>query len=248
MLNKKFSLLALPLVATLSLQASNPFNDPFFNDPFGDDIFKEMFQMQKEMDHMFQRMQERRLQRSSNLISPLGTYKMAVKSQFTDKGDHYELITNIPESKENHINIDTENGRMSITAKIVHKEEKKTNGILSRSSSVRMYQQAVSIPMDADEGSIKTEYRNGKLIISMDKKKGFLTPNSVQINGKTQQIKTDKPKTLQKNKQKDRVEITKEFDQTPQKKGEKVPEKSHPKESNSTIKKEVIHSDKNSVI
>jgi hypothetical protein len=137
---------------------------------------------------------------------------------------------------------------MSITAKIVHKEEKKTNGILSRSSSVRMYQQAVSMPLDADESSIKTEYRNGKLIISIDKKKGLLIPNSIQINGKMQQIKTDKPKTLQKNKQKDRVEITKEFDQTPKKKGEKVPEKSHSKESNSTIKKEVIHSDKNSVI
>jgi len=198
MLNKKISILALPILATLSLQASNPFNDPFFNDPFGDDIFKEMMQMQKEMDNMFERMQERRLQRSSNLISPLGTYKMAVRSQFTDKGDHYELITNIPESKENHININTENGRMSITAKIVHKEKKKTNSMLSSSSSVRMYQQAVSLPADADESTIKTEYKNGKLIISIDKKKGFSTANTVKINGKTEQIKTDKIEKLKK--------------------------------------------------
>jgi len=248
MLNKKFPLLVLPLLATLSLQASNPFNDPFFNDPFGDDIFKEMLQMQKEMDHMFQRMQKRREQRSSNLISPLGTYKMAVKSQFIDKGDHYELITNIPESKENHINIDTANGYMSITAKIVHKEEKKNNGMLSRSNSVRMYQQAVSMPADADDSSIKTEYKNEKLIISMDKKNGFLIPNTVQINGKIQGIETDKSKTVQKNKQKEKVKITKEFDQTPQKKEDNVSKKSHLKESNSTIKKEIINSDKNSMI
>ncbi len=225
MLNKKISLLALPLLATLSLQASNPFNDPFFNDPFGDDIFKEMLQMQKEMDHMFQRMQKRREQRSSNLISPLGTYKMAVKSQFMDKGDHYELITNIPESKENHINIDTANGYMSITAKIVHKEEKKNNGMLSLSNSVRMYQQAVSIPTDADNGSIKTEYKNGKLIIYMDKKNGFVITNTVQVNGKIQEIKTDKSKTIQKSKQKEKVKITKEFDQTPQKKEDNVSKK-----------------------
>jgi HSP20 family molecular chaperone IbpA len=253
MLSKKLSLLALPLVATLSLQAANPFNDPFFSDPFGDDIFKEMLQMQKEMDHMFNRMQERRLQRSSNLISPLGTYKMAVRSQFTDKGDHYELMTNIPESKENHINIDTENGRMSITAKIVHEEEKKTKGLISRSSSVQMYQQAVSLPSDADDGSIKTAYRNGKLLISIAKKKGLATPkNTVHINGKIAEIKTDKPVVVQKNTQAKKVEITKEFDQTPEKKVEKKPakvaEQSHPKEGNGTIKKEIMHTDKNSMI
>ena len=257
MLSKKFSFIVLPLVATLSLQAANPFNDPFFNDPFGDDIFKEMMQMQKEMDHMFNRMQERRQQRSSNLISPLGTYKMAVKSQFTDKGDHYELMTNIPESKENHINIDTENGRMSITAKIVHKDEKKTKGMVSRSSSVRMYQQAVSIPSDADEGSIKTAYRNSKLIITIAKKKGLAIPkNTVQINGKTQVIKTDKQAVVENKKPTQKVEITKEFDQTPEKTIEKkvekqavkAPAQSHPKEGNGTIKKEIIHTDKNSMI
>jgi HSP20 family molecular chaperone IbpA len=182
---------------------------------------------------------------------------MAVRSQFTDKGDHYELMTNIPESKENHINIDTENGRMSITAKIVHKDEKKTKGMVSRSSSVRMYQQAVSIPLDADEGSIKTAYKNSKLVITIAKKKGLATPNNtVQINGKTQVIKTDKQAVVENKKPTQKVEITKEFDQTPEKTIEKKVEKqaakaaeqSHPKEGNGTIKKEIIHTDKNSMI
>ena len=239
MLSKKLSLLALPLVAAISLQAGNPFNDPFFNDPFGDGIFKEMMQMQKDMDKMFQRMQERRLQRSSNLISPLGTYKMAVNSQFVDKGNHYELMTNIPESKENHINIDTADGRMSITAKIVHNEEKKSNGMLSKSSSVRMYQQAVNIPTDADEDSIKTEYKNGKLVIYMNKKKALQKANTVQINGKTQKIKInktekrEKPVTVEKIEHKNSVKITKEFDQTPV---NKANEKKPLNEANSTVK------------
>jgi len=244
MATKKLALLTLPLLATFSLHAANAFHDPFFQDPFGDDIFKEMMQMQRDMDKMFDRMQHRREQRSSGLVNPLGTYRMAVRSQFTEQGDHYELMTNIPESKENHINIDTENGRMSITAKIVQNKEKKTNGMLSRSSSVRMYQQAVAMPADADEESIQTEYRNGKLIISVAKKRGLVTPNSVQINGKTQMIKTN---MVQKSEQKKRVEITKEFDQTPEK-IEDPAGKSYPKESNSTIKKEIIHSDKNSMI
>jgi len=179
MLKKKLLLLTLPVVTALSLHASDPFNDPFFNDPFGDDIFKEMMQMQKEMDKMFERMHQRMNQRSSGLLSPLGTYKMAVQNQLVDKGDHYELATNIPESKENHIDINTANGMMSITAKIVQEKEQKSPYGVSQSRSVRMYQQSTSLPVDADESAIKTTYKNGRLVIIIGKKKSAVkTPKA----------------------------------------------------------------------
>jgi len=172
MFKKKVSLLLLPLATTLSLHAANPFNDPFFSDPFGDDIFKEMFQMQKDMDKMFERMHHRMMQRSSGTISPLGTYKMAVGNQLVDKGDHYELATNIPESKENHIDINTANGMMNITAKIVQQKEEKSQYGVSQSRSVRVYQQSTALPSDADDAAIKTIYKGGKLVVSIGKKVG----------------------------------------------------------------------------
>lgn len=242
MLVKKLSLLALPMITTLSLQAADSFNDPFFQDPFGDDIFKEMMQMQTNMDKMFDRMHQRMQQRSAGTISPLGTYNMTVQSQFIDKGNHYKLITNIPESKENHIDINTANGMMSITAKIIRKEEKEAAGMVSRSSTVRMYQQAISIPNDADEATIKTAYKNRKLVISIDKKKGSTKTNTVLINGKEQQIKTQKNETTQKTLPSIRPELKKEFNNT-QKKVDKI----NNKEGNNRIKKEFIHSDKNSM-
>jgi len=168
MLNKKLSLFVLPLVATLSLQA----NDPFMQDPFGDDIFKEMMQMQQDMDRMFERMHSRIQQRTTNQISPMGTYKIQQPSQFVDKRDHYEFVTTIPESKENQIDIHTENGVMSITAKIIQKQETKTANGYSSSSSMRMYQQSVPLPADADEATINMGYVDGKLVISVSKKKG----------------------------------------------------------------------------
>jgi len=168
MLNKKLSLLVLPFVATLSLQA----NDPFMQDPFGDDIFKEMMQMQQNMDTMFQRMHNRMQQRSSKQIAPIGTYKIQQPNQFIDKGDHYEFVTTIPESKENQIDINTQNGVMSITAKIIQKHETKTaNGYIS-SSSMRMYQQSMPLPQNADEGMINMAYIAGKLVVSVQKRKG----------------------------------------------------------------------------
>jgi len=169
---KKISTLLLPLVATMALQANDPLDDPFFKDPFGDDIFGEMMQMQQDMDKMFERMHQRIQKRSSGSLSPVGTYKMAIQNQVTDQGDHYAFVTSIPESKENHIDINSENGTMSITAKIIEEKENKTANSVSSSRSVRMYQQSILLPKDADESAISTAYKKGRLVVLIQKKNG----------------------------------------------------------------------------
>jgi len=205
MLNKKLSLFVLPLVATLSLSANDPFNDPFFQDPFGDDIFKEMMQMQRNMDKMFERMHNRIQQRTTNQIAPMGTYKIQQPSQFIDKNDHYEFVTTIPESKENQIDIHTENGVMAITAKIIEKHEHKTANSYSTSSSMRMYQQSVPLPSDADEATINMGYVDGKLVISVNKKNGakVIKNTPVKVEKKTEtKVKTVEPKKDENNTKK----------------------------------------------
>jgi HSP20 family molecular chaperone IbpA len=196
MLNKKLSLLVLPLVATLSLQANDPFNDPFFQDPFGDDIFKEMMQMQQNMDKMFNRMHQRMQQRTSRQIAPMGTYKIQQQSQFVDKGDHYEFVTTIPESKENQIDINTQNGVMSITAKIIQKHETKTANGYSSSSSMQMYQQSMPLPKDADEATTNMGYVDGKLVVSVEKSISTkkIVPNKSTINSSKVQKKENSEK------------------------------------------------------
>ena len=239
MLKKKLLLLTLPVVTMLSLHASDPFNDPFFNDPFGDDIFKEMMQMQKNMDKMFERMQQRMNQRSSGLVSPLGTYKMAVQNQLVDKGDHYELVTNIPESKENHIDINTANGIMNITAKIVQEKEEKNQYGVSQSRSVRMYQQSTSLPSDADESAISTSYKNGKLVVRVGKKHGITKTKAVTIPASKPAVKTEMKKSAEKivvpkaNYENKKVQKDKNPNPTDEKKEQKnIPQK----EGNNTIK------------
>jgi len=190
MFKKKFSLLVLPVVAAVSLHAqspmNDPFNDPFFQDPFGDDIFKEMMQMQRQMDEMFSRMQQRINQRTARLIHPsMGMYRLSAQGQFVDKGDHYELVTNIPESKENKIDIRTQNGMLTLSAKIVHEEEQKNNGMVSISKSIQSYQQTTSLPANADEGKIGSVFKNGRLMITVGKKQGSVsTPKAAKLTPK----------------------------------------------------------------
>jgi HSP20 family protein len=177
MLHKKISFLVVPLITALSLQANDPFNDPFFKDPFGDDIFKEMMQMQRDMDKMFEKMHNRMQQRSTRQINPLGTFQIKSQSQFVDKGDHYAFISSIPESKENQIDIHTQNGVISITAKVVQTQENNTSNSYSSSSTMQMYQQSMPLPVDADEQSVNMKYEDGKLVITVQKKKGTtITP------------------------------------------------------------------------
>lgn len=203
--NKKLSLFVLPLVATLSLQANDPMNGSFFNDPFGDDIFKEMMQMQQKMDKMFNRMHQRIQQRTTSQIAPLGTYKIQQQSQFIDKGDHYEFISSIPESKENQIDINTQNGVMSISAKIIEKHENKTANGYSSSSLMRMYQQSMPLPQDADEATINMGYVDGKLVVFINKHKG--ASNAKNVVPKTE-MKKEKLKLNGLNKTKKIIKIS----------------------------------------
>jgi len=190
MLENKLRLLMLPLLTSLTLQA----NDPFMQDPFGDNIFKEMMQMQQEMDKMFNRMNQRIQQRSIRSVSPIGTYKIAQPQAFVDKKDHYEYITSIPKNKENQIDINAKDGVMSITAKIIEKHENKTANSYSSSNSMRMYQQTIPLPTDADAGSISAEYKEEKLIILVNKLKNLPKIQSkIYINGKATTLnKTEK--------------------------------------------------------
>jgi len=234
-MTKKIVLSLTALFASLNLHAADPFNDPFFQDPFGDDIFKEMMQMQAQMDKMFERMHQRMLQRTQRSIGPVAQFKIPGQSGFVDKGDHYELLTTIPESKENHIDIQTKDGMISITAKVVQEQEHKTPNGIAKSSSVRVYQQAVTLPQDVDVSSITTEYRDGRLVVKIAKK-GAATPQQKPATKQEASLSKSAKPAVETKKQESKEERY------------KSPSKSNPDtkkqgDQNGIIKKMTINSD-----
>ncbi len=200
MFSKKFSLFVLPFMTMVSLQA----NDSVFNDPFGDDIFKEMYQMQKEMDKAFERMHERMNQRTKLWDYPtrqtfIPSNRMRTASLLEDKGTHYEYNTQIPENQNNQIDISINDGVLHLKATV--NTVKKTNepNINMQQHYVSMIQRSETLPQDADARSLKSEYKNGLLVLTLQKKKSLTKPVG--------KAKKKKPKeTLKTEKVKEKIE------------------------------------------
>ncbi len=174
MFYKKISTVALSLMASLSLYASDPFGGMVVSDPFGDSIFQEMLQMQQRMHQSFEQM------RQGNQL-PLGHYTLSHASHFNDKGDHYELLTSIPKNPDNQIDITTHHGILSIHAKVIQKQEQKSGQSYQKSTAMQMYHQRMALPLDADTTKLKADYKEGKLLITLGKKRSHTPAHGTQI-------------------------------------------------------------------
>ena len=177
MSSKKISLFVLPFIAMVSLQA----NDPFVNDPFGDDIFKEMYKMQKEMDKIFERMNQRMDQRSKLWNYPtrqtfIPSNRMKRDSLLEDKGTHYEYNTQIPEGQDNQIDITINDGVLNLKATVDAVKKTDNPNMKIQQHYVSMIQRSETLPKDADTTSLKSEYKNGLLVLTLQKKKSLNQP------------------------------------------------------------------------
>lgn len=192
MFGKKISLFILPFIAIGTLQA----NDYFLNDPFGDDIFKEM---DKIFERMHQRVEQRTQQWSDTTLIP-DSNPVAVKSLLEDKGTHYEYNTQIKESQNSQIDISTENGilHLKVTTDTSKKEEQPH--IQMQQHYVGMMHRSQALPNDVDAGSLKSEYKNGMLILTLQKTRSQKVPAVDEAEKKTPALL---PETFKKQEKKD---------------------------------------------
>ncbi|OYY30324.1 MAG: hypothetical protein B7X69_09280 [Sulfurovum sp. 39-42-12] len=157
MFGQKLSFLLLPLMLGGTLQA---------NDPFGDDIFREMYQMQKEMDKLFERMHQRAQDRTQHFSNTPHASLSGTSALLEDKGGYYEYNTQIKENQDSQISVTIENGILHM--KVSTDSSKKENQ--TQEHFVSMIQRSQSLPSDADAGTLKSEFKNGFLIITLQKK------------------------------------------------------------------------------
>jgi hypothetical protein len=120
---------------------------------------------------------------------------------------------------------------ISISAKIVHEEQQKTNGMVSTSKSIQSFQQSTSLPADADESNIKSEFKNGRLVITIGKKqpttaaKATTTPPASQPAAETVKIPSLQEKKNEKQLPKidEKLKKVQPASPKPNQKGEQTP-------------------------
>ncbi len=168
----------LPVITALTfgaLSLSADINKTF--DPFEDmhQIRQHMIKMQEEMDKIFGNFhQKMRMDSRFGDFEPFKNsfFKIEPAVDFKDKGDHYEIKANIPGADNQKIDVSAKDGMLKIEATTSKShEEKKDDKFLKQERYMGSYLRELSLPKDADEGSIKNSYKDGVLTVTIKKKK-----------------------------------------------------------------------------
>jgi len=167
----------LALLPMVSLQADNnltnsdPFGSVFQDDPF----FKDFQKLQSDMDKVFENFHKRAFSHMpmmhvpTDLKSEFGSINL--KTDVVDKGDHYEVVADLPNVDKPNIDVTAKDGVLTIKAESKKSnDEKKGDKIIRQERFVGSFYRSMTLPKDANEGAVKTEYKDGVLTVTIPKR------------------------------------------------------------------------------
>jgi HSP20 family protein len=136
------------------------------------DPFAEMQQMQKDIDGAIQRATQQLRLGSASIPDWNGAAGFSSALDVRDRGDHYEVRADLPNTDQKDVKVTTEGDRGVRVDVTQHQEQKKdANGTQSTFSEFDSYDQLVTLPGPADMKDMKVDNHNGELIITIPKAK-----------------------------------------------------------------------------
>lgn len=112
-----------------------------------------------------------------------GMLKPALDIQETDK--QYKIALEVPGVEEKDIQITLDNDVLLVRGEKRQEQETKDGGFHRVERSYGSFQRALNLPADANQDTIKAAFKNGVLMITMEKREAS-TPKqgrSIPING-----------------------------------------------------------------
>jgi len=170
----RFKKTLVSLAAALTLGGTAATADVALTQPADTfDPFAEMQRMQQQMDQIFEQFHQH--MRMDSHFAGFDTLGSRPAVDFQEKGDVYLLKANIPGADGQKINVSAQNGTLKIeatTQKSDEEENKSKEGRFIRHERYfGSYTRILSLPADADESKIKTDYKDGVLTVTIEKKK-----------------------------------------------------------------------------
>lgn len=123
--------------------------------------FKELHEMQREFDRIFSKF-------NSRFFDDDFFYKPLV--DMTQTKNEYIIKMDVPGVNNSSIKTIVENNVLSVKAEIDKQTESNSSSYIRKERYINKFQRSLTLPMDADTSKMKTDYKNGVLIITIPKK------------------------------------------------------------------------------
>ncbi|WP_373001584.1 Hsp20/alpha crystallin family protein [Sulfurimonas sp.] len=87
-----------------------------------------------------------------------------------EQDNQYIITMELPGLEKENIHLKTEGGKLFISAKSLKEDDNNTTTYYRHERRLSSYKRIIRLPSDADEKSMRSEYKNGLLSITFDKK------------------------------------------------------------------------------
>ncbi len=139
----------------------------FFNE--NKNPFIEMERLQHRMENNFKNI-ENYFQAIPSFNKFTSEFYRIPRFDMKEQKGKYIITMEIPGSLADAIESKIENGKLSINAKILQEKDDNTTSYYRHERHASSYRHEVDLPTDADANSLQKEYKDGLLIISINKK------------------------------------------------------------------------------
>ena len=139
-------------------------------DPFG-----ELLRMQRDVDRVFSRLGEPRVSGTADALAWMP--KVNVKSA----GDDVIVYAELPGLDKDAVDIEVEDGVLTISGERRAEEKKDGEGWLIKESSYGRFERSISLPEGVEPDGISAEFKDGVLEVRVPKAAAQLKPKTYKI-------------------------------------------------------------------
>ena len=131
--------------------------------------FIEMERLRRKMENNFRDIEDYFQAIPSFNKFTLQSYRVP-RFDMKEQGEKYIVTMEIPGSLSNAIKTKVENGRLFVSAKILEEKDDNNTNYHRHERHASSYRHEVTLPDDADADSLQKEYKDGLLILTINKK------------------------------------------------------------------------------
>ncbi len=115
-----------------------------------------------------------------DFLTTSSSTKNAMKCDIYEKGGDYHIEMDIPGFEKKDINIETDNGYLTITAEKKDEVEDEDKNYIRRERTYGKYQRSFYLG-DLETDNIKAEFKDGMLKLTVPKKEAVETKKTIEI-------------------------------------------------------------------